>query len=1035
MNKILPQEKIDNIIKFQRNYRFLKSELNNLSTEVIFLKECLVDMSNNLITLHKLKLYEGVNNGYSVIFNELNQIKNKLADIPDIIRFNYINKKNINTVSKDIYDCRSNIIKYMSHIGMQDIRMMLRILLGSNWNYHFSYNDLVRIDLMARLFNPITCWDSSIHKEKVPYMKQDIPKRQQFTQENINNIVENNIKTTAIAISDINAFPLFLKSLTDIVLKDKKITKPDRKIDFDHMDMLGMFKTSDNVIFIKNTFSTTLLEDKCGFIILIHINERVIVIPGFAKDDMLELYKTNNIISEKIMQIKKYVSYEIVTVPKLFKNNFSEILSLRDILIMNVEEIGIIIKKRYNDYKSLRNKYLTNLINDFLLASKFRKQEIIILFLCGNDTDIKLAYLLYDILKIKDKKDIASDIYNSLPTKFKIKLDETEGIMAEEEEKLLKSNMSELSYERRINMLNVSQDIKDKAIEKLKAMKTNIQGDGKAQSWLDGFLKIPFGNYRENKLMNFKKEFIKRIDNSMALSPMTFDSITKYVLNKNDLEMQEEWIKYSTDRSTYLKKVHENLDKAVYGHKEAKLQLERLFAQWINGETKGAIIGLWGPPGTGKTSLAKNGLSKCLIDDDGKPRPFAFLPIGGSVNGSTLVGHNFTYVGSTWGRIADITMTSGCMNPIIFIDEVDKISNTEYGKEIVSVLTHLTDATQNDNFEDKYFSGIPLDLSKALIVFSFNDITLLDPILKDRITIIETKPYTLQEKIHIIIKYMLPEVLLDVGYNDEEIKFTDDIITYIINSFTNEAGVRKVKEKIVEIVRDINLKAIHDPTMIFPFIVTQEYVDDLFRNKPKMKPDKIHKEPEVGMVNGLYATTSGVGGLTVIQVMKYPSDKMLELTITGQQGEVMKESAIYALRIAYNMLPDDIKNKIIDDANNKKNFGLLVHAPDAATKKDGPSAGTAMTLALYSALTGKKIDNTVAMTGEIDLWKNVKKIGGLHAKLTGAKMAGVKKALIPMENLEDLNILRNDNISPEDENFIIETVDTFEDVLKYCIIK
>lgn len=1033
MSKNLPHGKIEYIIKFQRNYRFLKSELNNMSTEVTFLKKCLVEMSNNLFSLHKLKIYEGVANGYSVIFNELNNIKSKLIEIPDIIRISYLNKKSINVISKEIYDCRDNIIKYMSHIAMQDIKLMLRILLGSNWNDHFSYNDLVRIDIMSRLFNPITCWDSHFHKEKQPYMKLDAPKRNQLTQENINSIVENNIKSTSIAISDVNAFPLFLKSLTEMVMKDKKTTRPDRKIDFDQMDMLNMFKTKDNVIFVKNSHSTTMLEDKSGFIILIRLNERVIVIPGFAKDDMLELYKTNNIISDKILQIKKHVSYEIVTVPKMFKNNFSEILNLRDILIMNVEEIGIIIKKRYNDYKSIKNKHLSGLINDFLLASKFRKLEIVTLLLCGNENDVKLSYLLYDILKIKDKKDIASDIYNSLPTKFKIKLDETDGIMAEEEEKLLKSDMSELSYERRINLVNVSQDVKDKAVEKLKAIKTNIQGDGKAQSWLDGFLKIPFGNYRENKLMNFKKEFSNRI-NSDAPTQMTFDSITKHVLKSNKQEMIDDWSNYTKERSSYLKTIHETLDKAVYGHTEAKLQLERLFAQWINGETKGAVIGLWGPPGTGKTSLAKNGLSKCLIDDDGKPRPFAFLPIGGSVNGSTLVGHNFTYVGSTWGRIADITMTSGCMNPIIFIDEVDKISNTEYGKEIVSVLTHLTDATQNDNFEDKFFNGIPLDLSKALIIFSFNDITLIDPVLKDRITIIETKPYTLTEKIHIVTKYMLPEVLTDVGYNVDEIKFTDEIVTYIINSFTNEAGVRKVKEKIVEIVRDINLKAIHDPTIMFPFTVSFAYVDELFKNKPKMKPDRIHKEPDIGMVNGLYATTSGIGGLTVIQVMKYPSDKMLDLTITGQQGEVMKESVMYALRIAYNMLPNDIKNKIIEDANNKKNFGLLVHAPDAGTKKDGPSAGTAMTLALYSTLIGKKIDNTVAMTGEIDLWKNVKKIGGLHAKLTGAKMAGVKKALIPWENFEDLQIMRNDNISPEDDNFCVFTIETFEDAIRHCII-
>lgn len=1032
MNKNLPQEKIDNIIKFQRNYRVLKAKLNYLSTEVIFLKECLIEMSHNLINLHKLKIYDSIANGYSVIFNELMNIKMKISDIPDIIRINHLNKKrSIYIISKEINECRANICKYLSHIAMQNIKLILYLLLGSEWASLFNYHDLLCIDLMSRLFNPITCWDSNVHSDKVPYVKINNEKRHQFTRETVNMIVENNIKTAAITVNDMSAFPMFIKSLTEMVIKDKKINKPDRKIEFDHMEMLGQFKNNNNVIFIKNNDLTTMLEDKCGFIVLIRIGERVIVIPGFAKDDMLELYKTNNVIIEKIQQIKKYVAYDIITVPKLFKTNFCEILNLRDILIIPIEEIGIMIKKCYNNYNNLKNKVLINLINDFLLASKIRKLEIITLFLCGNDTDIKFAFLLYDILKIKDKKDIASDIYNSLPTKFKVKIDEAESIMAEEEENLLKSNMSELSYERRITLLNVSQDVKDKAVEKLKAIKTNFQGDGKAQSWLDGLLKIPFGIFRENKLMNFKKDFIKRIGGNH----ITCNNITKHVTSTDDSELKNDWTNYNIDRSNYLKTVHDVLDKTVYGHHEAKLQIERLFAQWINGETKGAVIGLWGPPGTGKTSLVKNGLSKCLIDEDGKPRPFAFLPVGGSVNGSTLVGHNFTYVGSTWGRIADITMTSGCMNPIIFIDEVDKISNTEYGKEIISVLTHLTDATQNDNFEDKYFSGIPLDISKALIVFSFNDITLLDPILRDRITIIETKPYTIQEKIHIIKNYMLPEVLSDVGYDANEIQFSDTIITYIINNFTNEAGVRKVKEKIVEIVRDINLKIMYNSNITIPNIITHEYVDELFKSKPKVKLDKIHKEPEVGMVNGLYATTTGVGGLTVIQVMKYPSEKMLDLTITGQQGEVMRESVMYALRIAYNTLPDDIKNKILEDANNKKNFGLLVHAPDAATKKDGPSAGTALTLALYSVLTGKKINNMVAMTGEIDLWKNVKKIGGLYAKLTGAKLAGIKKVLIPGENLADLNILRNDDLSSEDDNFTVNTIDTFEDAILHCMME
>ena len=198
------------------------------------------------------------------------------------------------------------------------------------------------------------------------------------------------------------------------------------------------------------------------------------------------------------------------------------------------------------------------------------------------------------------------------------------------------------------------------------------------------------------------------------------------------------------------------------------------------------------------------------------------------------------------GRIIDSLMNSGCMNPIIFIDELDKISNTEYGKEIVSILTHLTDSTQNDDFEDKYFSGISLNLSKALIVFSYNDINLIDPILRDRITNINVKAYTIEEKIIIIQKYMLPEILKEVGFNNNEILFSDEIIEYIINTYTHEAGVRKIKEKLVEIIREINLNSFNDTNLIIPFSVSKEYIQELFKSKPKIKIKKNNTNPEVG---------------------------------------------------------------------------------------------------------------------------------------------------------------------------------------------
>ncbi len=1026
------------------NNRELRNQLLHLSNEVIFMKDVIIDMSNNLINLHKLKIYEGLNNGYSEIFNELTTIKNQLKKYPDFFKTSYLNEKPFDELKKELNDIKKEIIKYSNHIVPSDIKSLLKLLLGNNYHNILNHHEMSHINLMSRLFNGISCWDSFNHINKINYNNDNNNiKRFPFGKETLVPLIEENMKTSSIIISDINAFPMFLRNLSEMIVKNKKQEK-DRMNEFEYDNLMNLFNNKqENILFIKTDNLNSLIEEKNGFNIILKINNeniRFIVIQGFAKDDTMDLYKTNNYIYYKFKQIKEYIKNTSV-IPEKIKDNYLKIINVRDILIYSPEEINNLFMKRYNDYNNLRTKQIGQLINDFFLASKYKKLEILLAFMCGQPDDLKVGYILYDILKMKDKKDVISDIYQAIPTHFKIKLDETEKIIDNEEENLIKNYTGDLSYERRINMLKVPNVIKDKAIEKLKSMKGNFQGDNKAQSWLDGFLKIPFGIYRENSLMNFKRNQIKKLDVELN----SCHQITNYI-NSNytiDSNIKKEWDNYTIEKSKYLKMVQNKLDDAVYGHKEAKLQLERLFAQWLNGETKGAIIGLCGPPGTGKTSLAKNGLSKCLIDDDGKPRPFSFLPIGGSTNGSTLVGHNYTYVGSSWGRIVDVLITTNCMNPIIFIDEVDKISNTDYGKEITAVLTHLTDATQNDSFEDKYFSGIPLDLSKALIVFSFNDASLIDPILRDRITIIETKPYKLQEKIHIITNYMIPEILKEVGFNKDEINISTDIIKYLIETYTNEAGVRKIKEIIVEIIRDINLKYIHYndnhcndnlTNSLLPYNVDINYVDEIFKLRPKMRINKTHTEPMVGLVNGLYATSSGVGGLTPIQVMKYPSEKMLDLTITGQQGDVMKESVSYALRIAYDMLTLEEKQKILDDANNKKNFGLLVHTPEAATKKDGPSAGAAMTLAIYSALTNKKINNEIAMTGEIDLCRNVKIIGGVYAKLSGAKSSGIKLALIPKENLDDLNILRNDNISPEDESFKVELIETFEDIIKKCLI-
>ena len=219
-----------------------------------------------------------------------------------------------------------------------------------------------------------------------------------------------------------------------------------------------------------------------------------------------------------------------------------------------------------------------------------------------------------------------------------------------------------------------------------------------------------------------------------------------------------------------------------------------------------------------------------------------------------------------------------------------------------------------------------------------------------------------------------------------------------------------------------------------PYTVTKSKIEEILSNKPKITFKKIAKNPGVGLVNGLYATSAGVGGLTIIEAGKTHSETKFSLELTGQQGDVMKESMRCAKTIAWNLLPQEIKNKIQDDWKDNGSWGLHIHCPDAATPKDGPSAGGAITLAIISQLSGVPVKNTVAMTGEIDLNGNIKQIGGLVSKLTGAKKAGVTLALIPKENEDDLIKMRKDDLSPEGDDFEVKVIDTIYDILQNALV-
>ena len=300
-----------------------------------------------------------------------------------------------------------------------------------------------------------------------------------------------------------------------------------------------------------------------------------------------------------------------------------------------------------------------------------------------------------------------------------------------------------------------------KQIEKISEMDSSSGEYAKIDQWISGLIKIPFNRYI----------YLPVNDNSSII-----------------------------DKRNFLKNTNDILNKAIYGHYEAKSHILQVLGKWIkNPESSGNVLALQGPMGNGKTTLVKEGIAKAI------GRPFAFIALGGASDSSYFDGHNFTYEGSRWGRIIDILIQSKCMNPIIYFDELDKVSGTYKGQEIIHLLTHLTDHSQNDRYQDNYFTGINIDLSKALFIFSFNNENNIDPILKDRMYVINTHGFNVKDKIEIAKNYLLPELLDTFKYNNSII-FTDDVLKHIIETYTeNEKGVRNLKRCLETIISKVNM--------------------------------------------------------------------------------------------------------------------------------------------------------------------------------------------------------------------------------------
>lgn len=463
-----------------------------------------------------------------------------------------------------------------------------------------------------------------------------------------------------------------------------------------------------------------------------------------------------------------------------------------------------------------------------------------------------------------------------------------------------------------------------------------------------------------------------------------------------------------------LKKASQILERDHYGLKDAKEKvLDYLAVKKLNPSMNGVILCLAGPPGIGKTSLVKS-----IAESMG--RKFVRVSLGGVRDEAEIRGHRRTYVGSMPGKIMKAMKEAGTNNPVILLDEIDKMSN-DFKGDPASAMLEVLDPEQNKNFEDHYID-MPFDLSKVFFVSTANDLRNVSAPLRDRMDILQLSSYTEFEKLHIAQNFLLKQAQKENGLAKIDIKIPDKVMFKLIDEYTREAGVRNLKREIINICRKLAREVVEKDIKKFNLKPTDL---EKYLGKAKFRPEKSRKATgKIGVVNGLAWTA--VGGVTLdVQGVDTPGKG--EVTLTGTLGNVMKESA----SVAMTYVKANLKKYPPKDKDFFKDRTIHLHFPEGATPKDGPSAGITITTAIVSVLTNKKVRQDIAMTGEITITGDVLAIGGVREKVIGAHRAGIKEVILPEDNRVD-----TDEIPDELKSTMkIHFAKTYDDVSKLVFVK
>ena len=908
--------------------------------------------------------------------------------------FNY--EKNLNIMEKNMLlsTKKKNIIIHSIYIYHKKL----------NSKYNNYLNNLTKIDVIPNFYLEIL---NILEESNFNF----------YIEKNFHLLEENNIfKDTykelikMINMNGLNSLKLLLElnfnNINDILCNDtKKIINELESIIYIKSFKLDKKKLKNNYLFrIPNKFTANdyLKKERILYII---INGNTYKCSFYFKIDHLSTYVKSSQINYPYLQNKKEKINSIIS-SKLnekyfdFYKVFIRHDYLGNIYCMSVKNYVMFIKNKYNNYLEIINDSFINIIKNFISnnESLMYIYNIIFLNLLINDGNNEISIALLNLLK--EKKKNFTVIYNfikhNLTYYLQLKIKKTSNNLIKNElEKLQNFDIDNIDYKKQLILnKNIPDNVKALTLEKIEEMKSMNNDYYKQLTFVKNIIKYPW--YNSNM-----KDFFSDMKNSNK------------VIN-------------------FIKDIDKKLHNLTYGHTATKNYLVELMGKWIsNPSSGGTSIGLVGPPGVGKTLIAKS-ISKAL------DIPFAQITLGGQNDGEILHGHGYTYSGSQPGLIIKKMVEMGKPRCILYFDELDKTA-TKNGKvnEISSILIHLTDPNMNKSFQDRFFQGVEFPLERVIFIFSYNDSKLIDPILLDRITEIKMKPYTTQDKLVIAKKFIIPEIEKKIGFPNNIITWSDSILNHIIFNYTSEAGVRSIKRLIEKIYLNLNILRLKKEKYFKTkkkFNITKTIVLNILKES-YAEDTVIHNAPTIGTINALYATSAGSGGIIPIQIYKnFTGSDSFDLKLTGSIGKVMKESISCSLTCALNYLDRNKEKYKIDNVNKllKDKFpnGFHIHTPSTSTPKDGPSAGCAFTSAFISILLGKPIDNTISMTGEIELNGKITKIGGLNYKLIGAKKAGVRKIFICKDNEKDLIKIKKEYPKLLNKNFsviVIEKLDDFID--------